>query len=117
MLINAELSQIPIAEGRSATRRIVNLAAALRDEGVTTHPILILDIAAGGFKAETAGGLETGYEVWLKLPGHEAKRSRVVWVEGKQAGCAFENPLHAREVAAIAAPRPRALPRNLFGRV
>lgn len=116
MFINAELSKLPVGEGRSARRRVVNLAAAVREDGASTRPVIVIDIATGGFRVETGEHLEVGAEVWLKLPGFEARRSRVVWSEGEQAGCEFENPLHAREIALLSAPKPRIVARTVFGR-
>ena len=117
MFINAELSQIPITDGRKAERRIVNLAAALREDGAKTSNVVVLDIAIGGFKAEMAEEAEEGVEVWLKLPGFEAKRSRVVWTKGKEAGCEFETPLHPRELEQIVQPKPRKIVKGVFRRV
>jgi hypothetical protein len=115
LYINAELSQLPITDGRKAERRIVNLAAALREEGARTVTVQVLDIAVGGFKVETSSPLDEGAEVWLKLPGFEAKRSHVVWVKEDQAGCEFETELHPAELEAMVAPAPRRGPvRNLF---
>jgi hypothetical protein len=117
LFINAELSQIPITDGRKAERRIVNLAAALREAGAKTSNIVVLDIAIGGFKAELAEEAEEGAEVWLKLAGFEAKRSRVVWTKGKEAGCEFETPLHPRELEEIVQPKPRKIVKGVFRRV
>jgi len=117
LFINAELSRLPIGEGRSAGRRVVNLAAALREDGASTKPVIVIDISTGGFKAEAGEHLEIGAEVWLKLPSFEARRSRVVWSEGDQAGCEFESPLHERDIALISAPKPRSIARNVFRRV
>lgn len=117
MFINAELSQIPITDGRKAVRRIVNIAAALREDGARKHPIVILDISTGGFKCECPEPCEDGAEVWLKLPGFEAKRSRVVWTRGSEAGCEFETPLHQSEIEAVVAPAPRKIVKGVFRRV
>ena len=117
MFIDAELSQIPITDGRKAERRIVNLAAALREEGAKNAKAVIVDISVGGFKAETEDMLEEGHEVWLKLPGHEARRSRVVWVKDKIVGCEFEYELHPRELELIVAPAPRKIVKGVFRRV
>jgi hypothetical protein len=117
LFINAELSQIPISEGRKAERRIVNLAAALREAGARTSPIVVHDISVGGFKAEMTDAVEEGTEVWLKIAGFEAKRSRVVWVKGKEAGCEFEAPLHPRELELIVQPKPRKIVKGVFRRV
>lgn len=117
MFINAELSQIPITDGRKAERRIVNLAAALREQGARTVTIVVLDISVGGFKADSAEPMEIGSEVWLKIPGWEVRRSRVVWAEGKEIGCEFEYPLHPRELELMVAPAPRKITKGVFRRV
>ena len=117
MYINAELSQLPIGDGRKAERRIVNLAAALRDPGATTVPIVVLDVSAGGFRAEVGDEIAEGAEVWLKMPGFEAKRSRVVWKRDKEAGCEFETPMHERDLELVIAPAPRKIVKGVFRRV
>jgi hypothetical protein len=117
LFINAEISQIPITEGRKAERRIVNLAAALREDGAKTNPVIVHDIAVGGFKAELPEPVGEGTEVWLKIPGFEAKRSRVIWVKGREAGCEFETALHPRELELITQPAPRKIVKGVFRRV
>jgi hypothetical protein len=117
LFIDAELSQIPISDGRKAERRIVNLAAALREEGAKNAKVIVVDISVLGFKAEAAEPMEEGSEVWLKLPGLEAKRSRVVWTKDKDIGCEFEWPLHPSELEVILAPAPRRIIKGVFRRV
>ena len=117
MFIDAELSQIPITDGRKAERRIVNLAAALREQGAKSSKIVVVDISVGGFKAEAEDPHQEGDEVWLKLAGLEPRRSRVIWVRGKEVGCEFEWPLHPRELELIVAPAPRKIVKGVFRRV
>jgi hypothetical protein len=117
LFIDAELSQIPITDGRKAERRIVNLAAALRENGAKTSKVVVVDISVGGFKAETEEPHQDGDEVWLKLAGLEPRRSRVVWARGKEIGCEFEWPLHPRELEIIVAPAPRRIVKGVFRRV
>jgi hypothetical protein len=117
LFIDAELSQLPITDGRKAERRIVNLAAALREEGAKTHKIVVVDISVGGFKAEAEEVHQIGDEVWLKLAGLEPRRSRVVWTREKEIGCEFEWPLHPRELEIIVAPAPRRIVKGVFRRV
>lgn len=116
MFINAELSQIPIGDGRKAERRIVNLAGALRESGAKTTPIVVLDVSIGGFKADVPDPVEEGSEVWLKMTGFAPKRSRVVWTNGKEIGCEFECPLHGAELEQIISPAPRRVPKGVFRR-
>ena len=121
MFIDAELSKIPIGDGRKAERRIVNLAAALREQGAKTSKIVVVDISVGGFKAEADERHHEGDEVWLKLAGLEPRRSRVVWArdgaKGQEIGCEFEWPLHPRELEIIVAPAPRRIVKGVFRRV
>ena len=117
MFIDAELSRIPISDGRKAERRIVNLAAALREDGAKNSRIVLRDISTLGFKAEVEEPVDEGGEVWLKLAGLEAKRSRVVWARGQEIGCQFEWPLHVRELELIVAPKPRRIVKGVFRRV
>ena len=121
MFIDAELSKIPIGDGRKAERRIVNLAAALRESGAKTSRIVVVDISVGGFKADSEEPHQTGDEVWLKLAGLEPRRSRVVWAregeKGFEIGCEFEWPLHPRELELIVAPAPRKIVKGVFRRI
>ena len=121
MFIDAELSRIPISDGRKAERRIVNLAAALRENGARTSRIVVVDISVGGFKADSEEPHQIGDEVWLKLAGLEPRRSRVVWArdgeKGFEIGCEFEWPLHPRELELIVAPAPRKIVKGVFRRV
>ena len=116
MFINAELSQLPIGDGRKAERRIVNIAAALREEGARRSQVVVTDISSGGFKAEVGDDVHEGAEVWLKLPGFEAKRSRVIWKRESSAGCEFESPMHERDLETLVAPRPRKIVKGVFRR-
>jgi hypothetical protein len=117
LFINAQLSRLPNGDGRKTERRIVNLAAALREEGASTLPVVVLDVSTGGFKIDAGTQLEIGAEVWLKLPGFELKRSRVVWAEGNDAGCEFEMALHPKDLDALTTPVSKVRPRDVFKRV
>jgi len=90
----AQLAILPPTEGRSAVRRIVNLAAHLRDPGATLVDAEVRDLSTDGFMAEAGLALEPGAIVWLKLPGLEPQSSRVAWAEDGKIGCQFSTPLH-----------------------
>ena len=55
-MIDAELSVLPDQDARRAPRRIVNLAAALRDEGAVTSAARVSDISTGGCRIEALWG-------------------------------------------------------------
>ena len=113
-MIEAELSVLPDQDARKAPRRIVNLAAALREEGAVTSMARISDISTGGCRIESDTPLEVGAQVWLKLPGLETKRSRIVWANGRIGGCEFEIPLHAAEIETLIPRRPTRKASEVF---
>ena len=90
----AQLAILPLPDGRTAERRIVNLAARLREPGATIVDAEVRDLSTNGFMAETSLQLDPGATVWLKLPGLEPQNSRVAWAEDGKVGCEFTTPLH-----------------------
>jgi hypothetical protein len=109
------LAILPVVEGRQAERRIVNLAARLRDPGATVVDAEILNLSTDGFMAETELKLESGMQVWLKLPGLEPQNSRCVWVEDGKAGFQFASPLHQATVEMLAEANRKPPVRGHFG--
>jgi hypothetical protein len=98
----AQLSVLPLDERRHAPRRTVNFAAAIRQAGATTSHAIVHNVGAGGCKVEVEAPVGVGDEVWLKFPGLEARRSKVVWVDPPMLGCQFAVPLYAAELESIA---------------
>lgn len=99
----AHLAILPTPDGRRAERRIVNLAASLREPGATLADAEVVNLSVTGFAAETDAPLEKGAQVWLKLPGLEPTSSRVVWVDGRKKGFEFATPLHPGTLDTITA--------------
>lgn len=94
MSLVGQLSTMPGSEGRKAERSEVSLGAGLRQRGASGVTIQILDLSTDGFRAATHLELETGTDVWLKLPGLESLHGHVVWMRGHLLGCKFARPLH-----------------------
>ena len=115
-MLAAEMSVLPVGEARKSPRRIVNVAAALREEGATTSSATVLDISMGGCRLKTEGAVEAGSEIWLKLPGLETRRSQIVWTEGPLAGCEFEMPLQAGELEMLLPNKPSKKASQVFRR-
>ena len=111
----AQLAILPVVEGRQAERRIVNLAARLRDPGATIVDADVVNLSTDGFMAESDLKLEPGVHVWLKLPGLEPQNSRCVWVEDGKAGFQFTTPLHPALVEMLAEVNRKPPVRNHFG--
>jgi hypothetical protein len=87
--------------GRRAERVPVELGAGLRRRGASGVAAKVIDLSTDGFRATTSLDLETGSEVWLRLPGLEASHARVMWRDGQFVGCAFVRPLHRAVVDMI----------------
>jgi hypothetical protein len=92
--IEGQLSTAAAANPRKAERATVDLGAGLRQRGASNVTVQILDLSTHGFRASTHLDLQTGADVWLKLPGLEALHAKVAWSNAHFVGCAFERPLH-----------------------
>ncbi|MDQ8756766.1 pilus assembly protein PilZ [Sphingosinicella sp. LHD-64] len=114
-MTKAQLAIIPAADGRKAERRIVNLAARLRDRGTSLIDIEVMNLSTDGFMAHISAALEVGSHAWLKLTGLEPQNSRVAWVEEGKAGFEFVSPLHPATVQLVVALGRKSAPQNHFG--
>ena len=114
-MTKAQLAVLPVPEGRRAERRIVNLAARLRDPGASVSDIEVQNLSTTGFMAQGEIGLESGSYAWLKLPGLEAQNCRVVWVKEGKAGFEFATPLHPATLELVAAAGRTPIRRGHFG--
>jgi hypothetical protein len=81
-------------ERRRAPRLAISLAASLRERSRPAFSVGLVDLSPLGCRIELSADLEPGTSVWLKLPGLEARYSRIAWCKGGFAGIAFEDPLH-----------------------
>ena len=110
-----QLAILPLPDGRTAERRIVNLAARLREPGATIADAEVMDLSTDGYMALTDLVLEPGATVWLKLPGLEPQNSRVVWVEDGKTGCQFAAPLHPLTLELLIETGRTPPPKGHFG--
>lgn len=110
-----QLASLPAGEGRRAERRVVNLAASLREPGATVCDADVLNLSSDGFMAQSDMALDQGQIVYLKLPGLEALKSRVAWVEEGKAGFEFTAPLHRGVLDQLTSNEAKPIPRNHFG--
>lgn len=111
----AQLAILPLIEGRSVERRIVNLAARLREPGARIADADVMNMSTDGFMAVTELPLETGACVWLKVAGLEPQCSRVVWAENGKTGFQFTTPLHPATLELIVAVARKPIPKRHFG--
>lgn len=113
-MTRAQLAILPIREGRKADRRIVNLAARLREAGASLIEIDILNMSTDGFMARGAQ-IEIGTYVWLRVGGLEPQSCRAIWNEEDKAGFEFTTPLHSATVELIILNNRKPPPKNHFG--
>jgi PilZ domain len=111
----AQLAILPVPEGRTAERRIVNLAARLREPGATIVDAEVRDLSTNGFMAEASLKIEPGATIWLKLPGLEPQNSRVAWTEDGKMGCEFSTPLHPLTLEMLIETNRKPAVRGHFG--
>lgn len=79
---------------RGSDRRPLHLMVKGRVQSRAIYADLI-DISEGGCKLRAGSGFASvGDRVTIRLNGINSPLGRVVWVEGKVAGVAFENPMH-----------------------
>ncbi len=110
-----QLAILPMTDGRTAERRIVNLAARLREPGAKVAVAEVQDLSVTGFMARTDMTVEPGNHVWLKLPGLEPQSCRVVWAEDGKAGFEFAAPLHSATLELLVSTARKSVPRGHFG--
>ena len=114
-MTNGQLAILPIPDGRKAERRIVNLAARLREPGATIVDIGVMNLSTDGFMAQGEIGLEPGAFAWLKMPGLEPQNCRAIWVEDGKAGFEFTTPLHAATLELLSSSGRKPIPKGHFG--
>ena len=112
---SAQLARLPSSDGRRAERRVVNLAARLRDPGACLSGAVVHNLSTDGFMAETDMELEIGAEVWLRLAGLEPQKSHVVWIEEGKAGFEFAAPLHRATLELLTAASRKPVVKRHFG--
>ena len=111
----AQLAILPLADGRSAERRIVNLAARLREPGARRVDVEIMNMSTDGFMAMTDLPLDVGACVWLKVTGLEPQCSRVVWADDGKIGVQFVQQLHPATLELIVAIGRKPMIKGHFG--
>ena len=113
-MTRAQLAILPVPDGRKAERRVVNLAARLREAGASLVDIDVLNLSTDGFMARGVS-LEVGAYAWLKIAGLEPQASRVIWNEDGKAGFEFVNALHGATVELLVLNNRKPVPKNHFG--
>jgi hypothetical protein len=111
-----QLATLPKLEGRRSERRVLNLAADLREDGASIAEVEVTNISKHGFliSSDSPLELEIGSFAWLKLPGFEPFKSQVVRAAGGRLGGRFLTPLYPAVLQLILKEEPKARQRRLF---
>src|SRR5689334_5040923 len=101
MALAAKLGPLGDTSGRLAERsRLVldgSLGAGNAGESID---VVVHDISAHGFLAQTAAKLPVGSEVWLELAGIGRVSAKVRWRGSSTMGCEFGTPISSEALAA-----------------
>lgn len=101
MRLSASMERGIAYDRRRYLRHSVHIGGGLAANIRPSLPILVTDLSTGGCGIEHDFHVEEGVRVWVRLPGLENLPARVAWVDGRRAGLAFDNPLHAAVVEHI----------------
>ena len=119
MALAAKLGPLANAEGRQAERNKLRLDASLSQADATAIDVVVHDLSAHGFLAQTAATLPIGSEVWLELTGVGRVSARVRWRGSSTIGCEFDTPISS-EVLNAAIDQSKVVwpnfPANRFAR-
>jgi hypothetical protein len=100
MALAAKLGPLGDSSGRQAERSRLMLDASLgaadADESID---VVVHDISARGFLAQTAARLPVGSDVWLELAGIGRVSAKVRWRGSSTMGCEFETPISSEALA------------------
>ncbi|MFN3388814.1 MAG: PilZ domain-containing protein [Allosphingosinicella sp.] len=117
--MRARIADLAPVDDRSARRRLVNFGARVREANARGLDVTVIDLSPGGCKVTPPHHLEVGRVFWLKLSDLEARHCEVIWIDGKNAGCEFSQPLSVREMESVCAPSRQVVRsdrRGSFGR-
>lgn len=101
MALAAKLGPLGDVSGRQAERSRLMLDASLgAGDAKDSIDVVVHDISARGFLAQTAARLPVGSEVWLELAGIGRVSAKVRWRGSSTMGCEFEAPIASEALAA-----------------
>ncbi len=86
---------------RAAARKPVLLSAALLTMQ-TSRPVTVVDVSKSGARLRIGGPLSLGQQIWLKINPSDLFGT-VVWIDGKECGVLFDEPLDDADVASLQA--------------
>ena len=109
MALAARLGPLAVPAGRQVERSRLRLEASLgQADADAAIDVVVHDLSAHGFLAQTAATLPIGSEVWLELAGVGRISARIRWRGSSTVGCEFDKAL-TPEVLAAAVSESRVI--------
>lgn len=98
----AEYEPVISTDGRRRSpRAAVSLDARIGRGGLDRTLCKVTDLSRHGARLQTYSALRKGALIWLTLPGHGQRATRIMWADDFEAGCLFEDPLSQAEFDAL----------------
>lgn len=70
-------------------------------QGAARAPCRIIDISSGGARLMIYQDLSPDMSIQIALPGKGLVDAHIVWANGREAGCRFDNPIDAATVTSL----------------
>lgn len=80
---------------RSEARSPVAFTCQLRVGNGAWRTASMVDLSCEGFRLGWLPDCTVGRDVWVRIPGIEARMATVRWRDNRGVGCEFAQPLHA----------------------
>ena len=80
---------------RKEARSPVAFTCQLRVGSGPWRPASMVDLSCQGFRLAWLPDCSAGRQVWVRMPGLEARRATVRSCDQRGIGCEFDRPLHA----------------------
>jgi hypothetical protein len=80
---------------RKETRLPVAFSCQLRTGSGPWRSASMTDLSCQGFRLAWLPECEPGRQLWVRIPGLEARTAMVRWRDDRGVGCEFLHPLHA----------------------
>lgn len=100
MALAARLGPLRDRDGRQADRNRLRLDTSLAEAGdAPAIDVVLHDLSAYGFLAQTDAQLPVGGDVWLELTGVGRLPARIRWQGSSVIGCEFDAPITPHALA------------------
>ena len=79
---------------RHEVRSAVAFTCQLRLGNGPWRPASMVDLSCRGFRLAWLPDCPIGRQLWVRIPGLEARPATIRWRDNRGVGCEFDRPLH-----------------------